>query len=554
MAKKKIKNKFDYLELMGADRDELVSFTLIDRKTMERLMIDGKVDVPKKKVDIPKDEQWNMKTLGSKLLLGIQNGDSIPKIADSFQEVIGANRASAVRNARTMTTSAECHGRMDSYENLAKQGVIQKKHWIATGDSRTRDTHLELDGQERDIDEAFSNGLMFPGDASGEPSEVWNCRCSIASKIVGFRKADGSVAKVADVNEPESAHEKQIKEEREKRGIAEEGRKEPESTETKKVNDVIVQGKEIIDTWTRREDKYDFAIEDAINAQGFDGLPQVVSEEEFERYVKEANNGQGFVAQRTYAAPDQETLDAYRDQLYNGRFYVDCSTGGAQYGQGMYCAADYSGVISDGISNEMNHYKALNDQRAREGAVQTAYAEMKMSDFDFKYKVTEEQFNAYIKYLQTDPVMPSAFRLSPEDRKIYDSIGRKANDELRQKIIKKADESTKHIKAYSYVETLTLSSDAKIIKYDDLLDLKAKKYLERRDLTDKVEWRGKTEEEYQQDLKKAREYANSIMRLNDGVFAVLMGYDAINAEGHGESGSYTVILNRTKMIIKEDKQ
>ena len=217
MAKKKIKNKFDYLELMGADRDELVSFTLIDRKTMERLMIDGKVDVPKKKVDIPKDEQWNMKTLGSKLMLGIQNGDSIPKIADSFQEVIGMNRASAVKNARTMTTSAECHGRMDSYENLAKQGVIQKKHWIATGDNRTRDTHLELDGQERDIDEAFSNGLMFPGDASGEPAEIWNCRCSIASKIVGFRKADGSVAKVADVNEPESLHEKQIKEEKEKR-------------------------------------------------------------------------------------------------------------------------------------------------------------------------------------------------------------------------------------------------------------------------------------------------------------------------------------------------
>ena len=222
---KKIKNKLDYLKLMGANKDELASFTLIDRHTMERLMIDGKVEVPKKKVDIPKDEQWNMKTLGSKLMLGIQNGDSIPKIADSFQEVIGANRASAVRNARTMTTSAECHGRMDSYENLEKQGVIQKKHWIATGDSRTRDTHLALDGQERDIDEAFSNGLMFPGDASGEPAEIWNCRCSIASKIVGFRKADGSISKVADVEEPESAHEKQIKEEREKRGIAEEGRK-----------------------------------------------------------------------------------------------------------------------------------------------------------------------------------------------------------------------------------------------------------------------------------------------------------------------------------------
>ena len=213
-----VKNKFDYLDLMGANKDELVSFTLLDESTVKRLIADGEVKVPRKKVNIPKDEQWNMKTLGSKLLQGMQNGDSIPKIADSFEEVIGSNRASAVRNARTMTTSAECHGRMDSYESLAKQGVIQKKHWIATGDNRTRDTHLALDGQERDIDEAFSNGLMFPGDASGEPSEIWNCRCSIASKIVGFKKADGHIDYVRDVKEPESTHEKQIREEKEKRG------------------------------------------------------------------------------------------------------------------------------------------------------------------------------------------------------------------------------------------------------------------------------------------------------------------------------------------------
>ena len=30
-----------------------------------------------------------------------------------------------------------------------------------------------------------------------------------------------------------------------------------------------------------------------------------------------------------------------------------------------------------------------------------------------------------------------------------------------------------------------------------------------------------------------------------------MGYDAINAEKHGATGSYTVILNRTKLIIYE---
>ncbi len=28
-----------------------------------------------------------------------------------------------------------------------------------------------------------------------------------------------------------------------------------------------------------------------------------------------------------------------------------------------------------------------------------------------------------------------------------------------------------------------------------------------------------------------------------------MGYDAINAVGHGATNSYTVVLNRTKLII-----
>ena len=40
--------------------------------------------------------------------------------------------------------------------------------------------------------------------------------------------------------------------------------------------------------------------------------------------------------------------------------------------------------------------------------------------------------------------------------------------------------------------------------------------------------------------------------MDTGAFAALLGYDAINAEGHGASGSYTVILNRTKCIFLDD--
>ena len=120
----------------------------------------------------------------------------------------------------------------------------------------------------------------------------------------------------------------------------------------------IAQGKDISATWQRRPDKFDFEIEDVINAQGFDGLPRIVSPEEFEGYVKQANDGTGFIAQRTYSAPNQEILDKYRDQLYNGKWYIDCSTGGAAYGQGMYCCYDYGNVISETTKNEMIRYGA----------------------------------------------------------------------------------------------------------------------------------------------------------------------------------------------------
>jgi len=187
--------------------EDLIAFSLIDKATVTGL---------KKTVNETKDEDWNIKQLNSKLLQGILNGDSVQKIADSFLTVVGNNEASAERNARTMVTGAENKGRLDSYENLAGQGVVQKKVWIATPDDRTRESHFELDGEEVDIDQAFSNGLMFPGDQSGDPSEWWNCRCSMRDHIVGFVKPDGSI-KYVNGDRGDTLHSKQMQEEKERR-------------------------------------------------------------------------------------------------------------------------------------------------------------------------------------------------------------------------------------------------------------------------------------------------------------------------------------------------
>ena len=198
--------------------EDVISFTLLDAHTVERLQRDGDIKLPRKKVDIPKDERWNTKQMSSKLLQGILAGDAIPTIANSLMQVIGNNAAAAVRNARTMVTGAENVGRLDSYEDLAEKGVVQKKVWIATADDRTRESHLLLDGEEMDIDKPFSNGLMYPADPSGDPAEVYNCRCSMRDHIVGFRRADGTISLVGAERDTTS-HAGKIEDEIAQRGL-----------------------------------------------------------------------------------------------------------------------------------------------------------------------------------------------------------------------------------------------------------------------------------------------------------------------------------------------
>lgn len=80
---------------------------------------------------------------------------------------------------------AENAGRIGSYQRASGMGIELKKQRIATLDSRTRDSHRELDGEKADIDAKFSNGLSYPGDPAGPASEVWNCRCTLVAALPG---------------------------------------------------------------------------------------------------------------------------------------------------------------------------------------------------------------------------------------------------------------------------------------------------------------------------------------------------------------------------------
>lgn len=181
------------------------AFELTDAETVRILATEDPQLVPRKKLDVPKDKRWNAKKMQSEILQGIIQGEGIPQIAKRLYSVqdetrtgeerklLAANKRSALLNARTMVTSAQNRGRLDSMRRCRDNlGVITQKYWLSSDQpGRTRDWHLPgaFDRLTVDEDEPFVNELgeiMYPGDPSAAPANVYNCRCSLTAEIIGF--------------------------------------------------------------------------------------------------------------------------------------------------------------------------------------------------------------------------------------------------------------------------------------------------------------------------------------------------------------------------------
>ena len=159
-----------------------VDFTLYNEQAVRRLLQDDPDLFPQPSVDIAKDELWNRQKLQNALVSGILQGEILHDIAQRMQEVARMDRTAALRNARTAYTGAQNAGRQAAFERAARMGIKIQRVWKAVKDLRTRDSHGEADGQVVGVNEPFSVGgahMMFPGDPSGPPREVYNCRCTI---------------------------------------------------------------------------------------------------------------------------------------------------------------------------------------------------------------------------------------------------------------------------------------------------------------------------------------------------------------------------------------
>ena len=122
------------------------------------------------------------KKITAQVSRGISTGMSYQQVAQQLAGVTNIGFNNAVRIARTEGHRIQCQSGMDACYKAKEKGADVVKQWDAALDTRTRESHAMVDGEIRELEKPFSNGLMFPGDPSGGAAEVINCRCALLQR------------------------------------------------------------------------------------------------------------------------------------------------------------------------------------------------------------------------------------------------------------------------------------------------------------------------------------------------------------------------------------
>jgi 8-oxo-dGTP pyrophosphatase MutT (NUDIX family)/2'-5' RNA ligase len=123
----------------------------------------------------------------AELLTGFSLGEGITKLRD---RVVAAGQVSQARANVIARTEVNAAANAGAHSQVIMTGLTGTKEWLDTNDERTRCTHRAAGGQTVDVTGLFTLGgdecgtarchLMFPGDPSGPPGEIIQCRCSVA--------------------------------------------------------------------------------------------------------------------------------------------------------------------------------------------------------------------------------------------------------------------------------------------------------------------------------------------------------------------------------------
>ena len=150
-----------FATLRGAEEDLLERVFIASQATLDRV-------------------DTSIKTL---LTEGYQSGKGINYVTNLLIKRFDQLQTwEAQRIARTEIHNSHNTAVMDTYNEYG----VEYTMWISADDDRTRDSHLEINGEIIPMGGTYSNGLKYPGDTDG-PIEEWiNCRCSNAPYVIPY--------------------------------------------------------------------------------------------------------------------------------------------------------------------------------------------------------------------------------------------------------------------------------------------------------------------------------------------------------------------------------
>jgi hypothetical protein len=123
--------------------------------------------------------------------IGETEGYGIPEITKNIYRAVGESlRGNGYARSKAIAQTEIISASNQASERAANAtGYDYVKFWSTSGLPGIRISHIEAEQYSDDKgglkpDEPFQNGLMYPGDPSGEAAEVINCRCTILHEII----------------------------------------------------------------------------------------------------------------------------------------------------------------------------------------------------------------------------------------------------------------------------------------------------------------------------------------------------------------------------------
>ena len=148
------------------------------------------------------------KKITAQVSRSIATGMTYAQTAKALENYTRIGYNNSIRIARTEGHRIQTTAAMDAMETAKAKGADVLKQWDATLDRKTRESHAIVDGEIRELDKPFSNGLMFPGDPDGGAAEVINCRCALLQRARwalddGFTKFNRFTDQIQSFNSPD---------------------------------------------------------------------------------------------------------------------------------------------------------------------------------------------------------------------------------------------------------------------------------------------------------------------------------------------------------------